>query len=49
MRRNETPYPILIKFCKVVGILDVITCAILGDDQLMGLGAAVVKFLHSLV
>jgi len=48
MRRNEAPYPILMKFWKVVGIPDVIICANLGDDQLMGLEVAVVKFWHSL-
>jgi len=34
MRKNETPYPIRIKFCVVVGIPDVITYANFGYDRL---------------
>jgi len=41
MRGNKTPYPILIKFCMVVGIPDVITCANFGEDRLSALGVAV--------
>ena len=44
MSRNETPYPIWMKFCKMVDIHDVITRANLGDDRLRGLDVAGVKF-----
>ena len=37
MRRNETPYPIWLKFCMVAGIPDVITRAYFGNDRLRGL------------
>jgi len=40
MRGSETPYPIYIKFCSVVGIPDVITYAYSGEDRLRGLGVA---------
>jgi len=40
MRGNKTPYPIWIKFCMVVAIPDVITCANFGEDRLRGLGVA---------
>jgi len=34
MRRNETPYPICIKFCMVIGIHDVIIQTNFGYDRL---------------
>jgi len=37
---RKTPYPIWIKFCRLVGIPDVITCANFGLDRLRGLGVA---------
>ena len=40
MRRNETPQPIWIKFCRMTDIPDVMTYANFGDDSLRGLGAA---------
>ena len=40
MRGSETPYPIWIKFCKVVDIPYVITSANFGEDRLRGLGVA---------
>jgi len=40
MRGRETPYPIEIKFCTVVGIPDLITYANFGEDRLRGLGVA---------
>ena len=40
MRRNETPYPIWMKFCTVVDIHDVITYVNFGDDRLRGLEVA---------
>ena len=40
MRGNKNPYPIWIKFCRVVDIPDVITCANFGEDRLRGLGVA---------
>ena len=36
MRRTETPKPILIKFCKVVDIPDVVTNTNFGDHRLRG-------------
>jgi len=47
MRGSETPYPICVKFCRMVGIPDLITCANFGDDQLRGLGVAGVKLCPS--
>ena len=41
MRRNETPYPIWMKLCRMVDVHDVITCANFGDDRLRSLGLAV--------
>ena len=38
MQGNKTPYAIWIKFCSVVGIPDVITCANFGQGRLRGLG-----------
>jgi len=46
MRINETSYPIRIKFCRVIGIPDVITYTNLGDDWLRGLGVVGVQFCH---
>jgi len=46
MRENETPYPIWIKFCRVVGIPDVITYGNFGDNQLRVYGWQWVKFFH---
>jgi len=40
MHRNETPYPICIKLCMVVGISDVITHASFVNGQLRGFGVA---------
>jgi len=40
MHRNETPYPIWMKFCMMVDIHDVITYVMFGDDRLRGLGVA---------
>ena len=40
MRGNETPYPIWRKFCRVVGITDVITYANFGENRLRGLMVA---------
>jgi len=40
VRRNEIPHSIWIKFCRVVRIPDVITCANFGEDHLRGLGVA---------
>jgi len=40
MRGSETPYPIWIKFCKVVDIPDVIIYANFGEDRLWGLELA---------
>jgi len=40
MHGNETPYSNWIKFCRVVGITDVIICANFGDDLLRCLGVA---------
>ena len=40
MRGNKTPYPIWIKFCRVVDIPDIITYANFDDDRLRGLGVA---------
>ena len=40
MRGSETPYPICIKFCRVVDIPDVITYANFGEDRLRGLWVA---------
>ena len=40
MRRNETPYPIWLKFCGMVDIHDIITFVNFGDDQLRGLAVA---------
>ena len=40
MRGSETPYPIWIKFCRLVGIYNIITCVNFGEDRLRGLGAA---------
>ena len=40
VRRIEIPYPIYIKFCRVVRIPDVIICANFGEDQLRGLWVA---------
>jgi len=37
MRRNETPYPIWMKFCAMVDIHDIITCVNFGDDRSRGL------------
>jgi len=46
--RKQNPIPIWTKFCRVVGIPDVITYANFGDDRLRDLGVAVgVKFCHS--
>jgi len=48
MHRNETPYPICIKLCMVVGISDVITHASFVNGQLRGFGVAGGgKFPHS--
>ena len=44
MRRNETPYPIWMKFCMMVDIHDVITKVNFGDDRFRGLGWRGVKF-----
>ena len=44
MRRNETPYPISLKFCMVVDTPDVITAENFGDDRIRDFGAAGVKF-----
>jgi len=44
MRRNETPYQIWMKFCRMIDVDDVITCVNVGDDRLRGLGVAGVKF-----
>jgi len=44
MRGNETPYPIWIKFCKMVDIPDTITCVNFGDDRLRGLGVVGVNY-----
>jgi len=41
MRRNETPYPIWMKFCRIVDVHDVITCVNFGDDGLRVFWAAV--------
>ena len=38
--RKRNPLSDLIKFCKVVGIPDLITCANFGEDRLRGLGVA---------
>jgi len=38
MRGSETYCPVLVKFCRVVGVLNIITYAIFGDDQLRDLG-----------
>jgi len=43
MRRNETLYPIWIKFCRIVYVDDVITCVNFGDDQLRGFGTTGTK------
>jgi len=43
MHGSETPYPILIKFCVVVGIPDVVTYVNFGEDRLRGLGVSGVK------
>jgi len=43
MRGNKTPYLIWIKFCRLVDIPDIISCANIGDDRLRGLGVAGVK------
>jgi len=40
MRRNETPYPIRVKFCRTVDIHDVMTNVNFVDDRLRGLGVA---------
>ena len=40
MRRNETPYPIWMKFCVMVDIDNVIKQVNFGNDRLRGLGAA---------
>ena len=40
MHRNETPYPVYIKFCMVVGFPDVIMCANFGEDRLRGFWVA---------
>jgi len=45
--RNETPYPICIKYGTVVGILVVIASANVGDDQLRDFGLEAVKFCPS--
>ena len=44
MRRNETPYPICVKFCLTVDIPRITTYAKFGDDRLRGLGVAGVEF-----
>jgi len=44
MRRNETSYPIWMKFFKMVDIHDIIMSVNFGDDRLRGLGVAGVKF-----
>jgi len=46
MRGNESPYRTWIKFCRVVGIPDVVTCANFSDDRLGGLGVAGGQFLR---
>ena len=40
MRRNETPYPIWMKLCKMVDIHDVIMLVNFGDDRLRGSAVA---------
>ena len=45
MRRNETPYPIWMKFCRMVDIHDIIMYVNFGDDRLIGLGMAVGQIL----
>jgi len=40
MRGSETSHSIWIKFCRMVDIPDVITCANFGEDRLRGLGVA---------
>jgi len=40
MRGRESPYPIWIKFCRVVDISDIIVYANFGEDRLRGLGVA---------
>jgi len=40
MRGSETPDPIWKKFCTVVDIPDIITCANFGEDRLRGLEVA---------
>jgi len=40
MRRTETPKPIVIKFCTVVGIPDVVTYTNFGDHRLRGFWVA---------
>jgi len=42
MRENESPYPIWIKFCRMVDILDLY--ADYGDDRLQGFKWQGVKF-----
>jgi len=38
MRGSETYCPMRVKFCRVVGVLNIITYAIFGDHQLRDLG-----------
>jgi len=46
MHRNETPYPICIKLCMVVGISAVITHASFVNGQLRGFGVAFPIYIH---
>jgi len=45
MRGNDTPSPICVKFCRMVGIPDIIICANFGDDRLRSLGVSVGQIL----
>jgi len=49
MCANETLYPIWIKFCRTVGIPDIITYANVGDHRLRGLGVVVGQILPFLI
>ena len=47
MHGNETSYPIWIKFCRLVGITDIITYANFSDDRLRVCGWRRIKFCRS--
>ena len=45
MRGNDTPYPICVKFCRMVDNPDIIICADFGEDRLRSLGVSVCQIL----